>query len=87
MDLGTQISTFLTGLGFGGEHFQIGKTKVCVICTIVVSCSGHIYTCLSVCAFKQSMLQCITFVYTSIGVYEGETEAGSAGRARGQGAG
>ena len=30
VDLSGQISTFLTGLGFGSEHFQIGKTKVCI---------------------------------------------------------
>ena len=64
-DLGTQISTFLTGLGFGGEHFQIGKTKVCIICTIVVRWStrmGHIHT-WPVCVCIQTMYAAAYLVY------------------------
>ena len=90
--MGTQISTFLTGLGFGGEHFQIGKTKVCIICIIVVrrsTCVGRIFTHARLCVQSNNVNSClhIIFVYMYLGVYEGETEAGSAGRAGGQGVG
>ena len=29
-NLSSQINTFLSKLGFGSEHFQIGKSKVCL---------------------------------------------------------
>ena len=51
-DLGAQVSTFLTGLGFGSEHFQIGKTKVNVNIRFVaqssVSTSWCVVCCLQV---------------------------------------